>query len=372
MRKKLALFLLASFLPICSACSPDSSYLSAPEVENNEAITTESILKAAEGRKSTVELGDYRNMDIQVERSAYEVTDDSIRQYMEDDLQYYETYTESAKEVAEDGDTVNLDYEGTMDGEAFDGGSAEGKFLELGSGSFIDGFEEQVVGHKKGESFDIAVTFPDDYFYEDYAGKPAVFHVTLNYIADVHTPEISSLTDEFVNENMKEVNGSTTVSEYEAYIKSLAESASEYQFNSDLSEMILEQMEKEAQLDISEEDVTALVETYLNIAKQSAEEHGMAYEEYVRQNFGFEDTGAYEQDLENRCREELTESLLLDAAIRDYGLTVTVGDFKDFVDAYASSCQIAADEVMEYNGGEDMALLHFAESQMMDVLVSLY
>lgn len=86
--------------------------------------------------------------------------------------------------VAEDGDTVNIDYTGYIDGEAFDGGSTNGAGadLTLGSGSYIDGFEDAVVGHSVGETFDINVTFPDDYYNDEYAGKDATFEITLNGI----------------------------------------------------------------------------------------------------------------------------------------------------------------------------------------------
>ena len=97
--------------------------------------------------------------------------------------------------AAADGDTVNIDYSGAMDGEVFDGGTAEGYDLTLGSGRFIDGFEEQIVGHTPGETFDLTVTFPEDYDATDLAGKDAVFTVTLNDISETQSPE---LTDDFV------------------------------------------------------------------------------------------------------------------------------------------------------------------------------
>lgn len=88
----------------------------------------------------------------------------------------------SGTQVAKNGDTVVIDYVGKIDGEAFNGGTAENQTLVLGSGQYIDGFEEQIVGHKVGETFDINVTFPDDYGVAQYAGKDAVFTVTLDAI----------------------------------------------------------------------------------------------------------------------------------------------------------------------------------------------
>ena len=121
--------------------------------------------------------------------------------------------------AAQSGDWVNIDYTGTMDGTAFDGGSATGYDLELGSGSFIgangdyQGFEDQIVGHNTGEEFDITVQFPENYQSSDLAGKPANFHIVLNKIYQKVTPE---LTDEWVVNNSE---SSKTVDEYKEEVK---------------------------------------------------------------------------------------------------------------------------------------------------------
>ena len=122
--------------------------------------------------------------------------------------------TDAALEI-KDGDEVNIDYVGTIDGVEFDGGNSngEGYDLTIGSGSFIDDFEQQLIGHKPGENVSVEVTFPDDYDGEDVAGKDAVFAVTINSISV--TPE---LTDAFVAENITE-EGVTTAEEYRNFVK---------------------------------------------------------------------------------------------------------------------------------------------------------
>ena len=115
------------------------------------------------------------------------------------------------------GDTAVIDFEGFCDGKAFEGGKAEGFELSLGSGQFIPGFEDQIVGHTPGETFDVTVTFPEDYGNEDLNGKEAVFETTLNYIKESVTPE---LTDDWVKENLGESMSLNSVDELKAFVKS--------------------------------------------------------------------------------------------------------------------------------------------------------
>ena len=115
------------------------------------------------------------------------------------------------------GDTAVIDFEGFCDGKAFEGGKAEGFELSLGSGQFIPGFEDQIVGHTPGETFDVTVTFPEDYGNEDLNGKEAVFETTLNYIKESVTPE---LTDDWVKKNLGESMSLNSVDELKAFVKS--------------------------------------------------------------------------------------------------------------------------------------------------------
>ena len=133
-------------------------------------------------------------------------TDDELQFQLDSLLNQYATTQQVTGRAAQSGDTVNIDYSGTVDGVAFNGGTAAGYNLTLGSGSFIDGFEDQIIGHNAGDTFDVTVTFPDGYGDSTDAegntitlsGKEAVFSVTLNSIAESVTPE---LTDEWVDSN---------------------------------------------------------------------------------------------------------------------------------------------------------------------------
>ena len=144
------------------------------------------------------------------------VSDSDIDNYISNNiLSNYKTTNEITNRAAENGDTVNIDFAGSIDGVAFDGGTGSDYDLTLGSGTFIDSFEDQIVGHMPGETFDVNVTFPDDYQATNLAGKDAVFATTLNYINEDVTPD---LTDDWVSSNLAESMGMNNVAELKTFV----------------------------------------------------------------------------------------------------------------------------------------------------------
>ena len=165
----------------------------------------------------TVKLGDISSLEITAPEIE-EVSEDSVN----DMISYYLSMggeTKTVEAAAESGDTVNIDYVGKLNGEAFDGGTAEGYDLTLGSGSFIDGFEDGLIGHKAGDEVSLNLTFPEDYSSEDLAGKDVVFEVKVNSVSRPLT--YKDLTDELASTYS---NGTyTTASEYRAAIREYLE-----------------------------------------------------------------------------------------------------------------------------------------------------
>ena len=158
--------------------------------------------------------------------------------------------------AAQNGDTVTIDYKGEIDGVAFDGGAAEGHNLKLGSGQFIPGFEDQIVGHNIGESFDVNVSFPAEYHAEDLAGKLAVFHVVLHAISMSELPEAD---DEFA----KDVSEFDTLDEYKASIKAKIQERYEKAAESAVEEQICEALIEKLVADIPEPMFVAETENYV-------------------------------------------------------------------------------------------------------------
>ena len=153
----------------------------------------------------------YKGLEVE-KTEAVKVTDEDVEASIQSTLSTKATYNDITDRPVQEGDLVTMDYVGTVDGVAFEGGTAEGANLEIGSGQFIDGFEDQLIGHSVGEQFDINVTFPEGYS-EELGGKDAVFAITLHKIQEVIVPE---LTDDLLPELGTEAK---TVKEYKELIK---------------------------------------------------------------------------------------------------------------------------------------------------------
>ena len=201
-----------------SAETADAEYAYLADFSFSDAFDENGYLKGVTATDYVTLPDDYA--DITISANLGQVSDDDINDYIDSNvLSNFATTNEVKDRAAADGDTVNIDYVGRIDGVAFDGGDTKGSGadLTLGSGTYIDTFEDQIVGHTPGETFDVTVTFPEDYSKEDLNGKEAVFETTLNYIKESVTPE---LTDDWVKENLGESMSLNSVDELKAFVKS--------------------------------------------------------------------------------------------------------------------------------------------------------
>lgn len=174
------------------AAKPAETETEATESAAQETLAVEDLTGMDNG---TVTLGEYKG--IEVTKDPVEVTDDEVDQAVQSDLSAQAKDAEVDRAI-QNGDVVNIDYVGTKDGVAFDGGTAQGYDLNIGSGQFIEGFEEGLVGAKKGDKVSLNLTFPEAYQNADLAGKAVVFDVTVNSVKEKQVPE---LNDAFVQEN---------------------------------------------------------------------------------------------------------------------------------------------------------------------------
>ena len=184
--------------------------VSRPELDIVSIDDNGVCLKAAVWVKPEVEISEYKG--ITVDREAVIVTEEDILKEIDLTRERNARMLTVEDRAAADGDTAVIDFEGFVDGVAFEGGKGENYSLRLGSGSFIPGFEDQVIGHKTGEEFDINVTFPEEYGAENLAGKAAVFKIKLR---EIKVKELPVLDDEFV----KDVSEFNTVDEYKEDVK---------------------------------------------------------------------------------------------------------------------------------------------------------
>lgn len=257
------------------------------------------------------------------------VSDEDVADYINENIMVNYTETQEVTDrAAADGDTVNIDYVGTVDGVEFDGGSAEGYDLTLGSGTFIDGFEEQIVGHTPGESFDVTVTFPEDFRATDLAGKEAVFATTLNYISESVTPE---LTDDFVKENLNESLGLDSVETLNTYISDmLLFSQQTNELYSQLSEKLTVEGEVPAELTKYFEDY------YLSSPYLYAQMYGVSLDEFMQAN-GYDSAAAYLESSRTYIDGAIQQTLILQALAEKYGITCTTETLENQFQEYFGS-----------------------------------
>lgn len=233
------------------------------------------------------------------------VSDSDIDDYISNNiLSNYKTTNEITDRAAADGDTVNIDYVGTIDGVAFDGGTASDYDLTLGSGTFIEGFEDQIVGHMPGETFDVNVTFPDNYK-ANLAGKDAVFSTTLNYINEDVTPD---LTDDWVSSNLSDSMGMNNVAELKTFV------SNSLLFNQEANELYGQLYDAaEVNTDALPEDVqqyftnTVLYQPYLY-----AQMYGVSLEDMLSQA-GYSSVDEYLENSENSKQSMIKQILIMQA-----------------------------------------------------------
>ena len=221
----------------------------------------------------------YKNVEVD-KVDTTEVTDDDVESQINSILQANATTTEVTDRAAQEGDTVTIDYVGKKDGVAFDGGTATGAQLTLGSGSYIDGFEDGVVGHKIGDTFDLDLTFPENYGQSDLAGQAVVFTVTLQGISESNVPE---LNDEFVQEVSEK---SKTVKEYKKEIKDQLTESNTTDYDTQLQDeawnAVLDKAEVKKYPDGDVEDIeNQIKEQYQN----AADSYGMEFADFLAQYY---------------------------------------------------------------------------------------
>ena len=220
-----------------------------------------------------VKLGEYKNLTVEIDRE--KVTDADINARIEQDRAKVSRTVEVLDRPVEDGDTVNLDYAGTVDGVAFDGGTAEGQTLTIGSHQFIPGFEEQMVGMCVAEERDLNVTFPETYHAENLAGKAAVFHVKVNSISKTELPE---LDDEFA----ADVSDFTNFADYRQSIVDELQKKADERNQTAAENAVAEKAAENAEVDIPQAMINDEVNNILRSMQMQMAYQGIKMEDYLK------------------------------------------------------------------------------------------
>ena len=254
--------------------------------------------------ENNVTLGDYKG--IEVVNSAAEVSDEEVDAYIEYMMSMYSDLEEvTDRDVIENGDVANIDYEGKKDGVAFEGGTAAGYDLAIGSGTFIPGFEEGLVGVKKGETVDIPLTFPENYHAADLAGAEVVFTVTVNGIYQEVTSEFN---DEFV-EGLG-IENVTTTEEYRAYLKSMMEESYAEQAKQDVEFQVISIVTENAQVkEVAQGLIDKFYEINMSNMSYQASMYGMDVESFVSSYYGM-DAETFEAETAAAAEESAKQAMV--------------------------------------------------------------
>lgn len=265
---------------------------------------------------------------VSVSRTDVEPSDQDVEDNISDLLYGYATINEITDRAAKDGDTVNIDYAGTVDGVAFTGGTYAGYNLTLGSGNFIDDFEDQIVGHTPGETFDVNVTFPEGYNDSTdsagntvaLSGADAVFSVTLNYISEEIVPE---LTDDWVAENISEENINTVDELREFYRNQI--------YTENLRTAVMDYLVDNSTFSaIPQKVMDYQVNQCLNYYYTMGSYYGYELDEFVSV-FGYESADDMLAEMEDDIVKYSKEALLYQAVSEAMGVTPT----QEQIDTYA-------------------------------------
>ncbi len=248
----------------------------------------------------------YKDVEVDKVEKPEEITDEDVDNYIQSVLEANAVSNEITDRAVEQGDTVNIDFVGKIDGQEFEGGSGEDYPLTIGSGAFIEGFEDSVVGHSAGETYDWNGKFPDDYGNADYAGKDVVFTITVNSITESQVPE---LDDDFVKTVSEK---SKTVEEYKKEVKKQLEDNAQTTYEDQLGSEVWQKVVENTEVSkYPEGEVEELCDETISQYKDMAEQMGVEYEDYLEQNGMTKED--FEKQVEDMSKDHIKQTLIVEA-----------------------------------------------------------
>ncbi|MCI9124852.1 MAG: trigger factor [Eubacterium sp.] len=335
MNKKIMIVLLSAVMAVSAAACGNgkggkgSAGGSGQESTENKTKDSAAASDVSYDLEKDVKLGKYMGLKVGLPNT-YKVTKKQIEEYAENVGQYYAkpTYKDTDKKTVEDGDTVNIDYEGKKDGVAFDGGTAADQYLTIGSNSFIDGFEDGLIGKKVGETVDLNLTFPEDYQSEEMAGADVVFTVTIHKIVKEDKSKKFELTDSFVQENFQCEN----VSEFKKQVKENLETMNENTKTSDTRRAVLEQLQKVCEATVPQELLDARVDSYIEVfTKTNVTEEGATLEDYLKEKRDGMTQEDFRKEVVTEMESSLKTEMILEAIAKKEGIEIDEEAFKNYV-----------------------------------------
>lgn len=308
--------------------------------DTSEDTPTTAELMAGIDVEKCVTLGDYKG--VTVEKTIQSVTDEDVQNEIDNALANYPVEVDQA---AKEGDTVNIDYVGKIDGEEFDGGSDQGADLKLGSGKFIDGFEDGLIGAKKGETRTLNLTFPEDYT-QDLAGKAVEFTVTVNAVKE----PLSEPTDQWVADN---IEGYDNIADYKAGIRSEQEESNEQTAENQVRYAAWTQV-------IDNCTINEYPETLVEVGKKLYEQQVETYAKYAGMELDayIESSGLtqeeYQSNMEEYGKNVAAQALVCQAICDKEGFAIGDDDYQKALQDMLTEYGCTEDELIQTYGQDNV------------------
>ena len=319
--------------------------VSRPQIDITQIEEGKNFIYTAEvALKPEVTLGVYKG--VEVPKSEVEVSDEEISAEIDKEREQNSRMIDVDDRAVENGDIISLDFDGSVDGVPFDGGKSENYTLTVGSGSFIPGFEEQIVGQKIGEDFDVNVTFPEEYHAEDLKGKAAVFKCRVNKIQVKELPE---LNDDFA----QDVSEFDTLDEYKASVETKIRERKENEARSKKESAAVDAAVKNASMEIPQAMIDDQARNMVNEFAQRIQSQGMSFDQYV-QYTGLDAQKLAEQ-MKPQAEARIRSSLVLEAVAKAENIGVSDERLDEEIEKMAQTYSMEKEKLLELLSDETKA-----------------
>ena len=300
------------------------------------------VFEAEVTLKPEIKLGKYKG--VKVEAMDTTVTDEDVAAELDKVKEQNARLVAADDKAVEDGDQTTIDFEGFVDGVAFEGGKGEDYPLTIGSHSFIDTFEEQLIGKKVGEEVEVNVTFPEQYQAKELAGKPAMFKVT---IKEIKVKEYPKVDDEFA----QEVSEFDTLAEYKADIKKGLVAKKKEAAAAEKESKVIEEIVKNSEMDIPEKMIEAQAQQMVEEFAQNIAMQGISFDQYMQ--FTGTTVDQLTEQVKPQAEARVQSSLVLEAIVKAEKIEASDEEFDEEIKRMAERYQMEADKVNELLSDDD-------------------
>ncbi|QSS99140.1 trigger factor [Pontibacillus sp. ALD_SL1] len=318
-----------------------------PEVDVEQIEKGKNLIFTAKVTvKPEVTLGDYKGLEVEAQDTT--VTDEDVENELKQQQEKQAELVVKEEGTVENGDTVVMDFEGFVDGEAFEGGQADNYSLEIGSGQFIPGFEEQLVGKSAGEETEVEVTFPEEYHAEELAGKKATFKVKVH---EIKAKELPELDDEFAKDIDEEVE---SMDELKKKTKERLQQEKEQEAENAKREELVNKATDNAEIEIPEAMVDTELDRMMKEFEQRLQMQGMTLDMYFQ--FTGQDQNALKEQMKEDAGKRVKTNLVLEAIATAENVEVTEEDVNQELENMAAMYQTDVDNLKQMLGGNTEAV----------------